>query len=148
VTAPAPRYPFASLLRLLHCDESTVKSRLGLDHRQVARYLREGLTERRACELAAIAGVHEYDAWHEMTDHRIAASSKQCADCPAWFVPSHMRPDQRFCSDRCRQRQWLRNYRRTPEGKAKHAEYDRRYYAECGDYVRARERRKYRRSAA
>jgi hypothetical protein len=162
------RYPLQPLLDALHVDQDTVKGRLGLDHRQVTRYVNEGLTERRAEELAVQAGIPPLNVWPEMEADAFADHAKECAsaDCPVRFVPRDARGQQRYCSDTCRNREKIRRYRATPKGAAKARRYRRTYYwsdprirqreaelkakpaARRAEARRARERRAERRDAA
>lgn len=75
-------------------------------------------------------------------DKRGTPDPVQCAatDCGTMFVPSGRGP-QKFCSTLCRHREWALRYRSTPEGAEKNRAKRRRYYGECGDYERARQRR-------
>jgi len=105
------RYPFQSLLDALNVDQDTVKVRLRLDRRQVANYVRHGLTEKRADELAAKGGKHPFEVWPEMLEDAIAAAEVECADekCDRLFVPA---PRQKFCTPACQQRDGARRWHR------------------------------------
>ena len=110
MTAPARRYSWQALLDVLALDDQTVKARLGLDHRQVARYRSEGLTERRGDELATKAGLPTLLVWPEMAVDALVDAQKPCAECRDLFVPS--RASHVYCSVICRDRCYKREYAR------------------------------------
>lgn len=122
------RYPFAALLAALGCDEQTVKARLGLDYRQVARYMAQGLTEKRADELATAAGLVHLEVWPDV----VADCWVECAStgCPVLFVPRDAKGHQLYCSATCRHRERARRYRATEAGKAAARRANRTYYSD------------------
>lgn len=134
------RYPLAPLLDALGCDETTVKARLGLDHRQVARYVAQGLTERRADELASKGGAHPAAIWF---DFGMAEESVPCAECSELFVPT--RKGHRYCSTRCGDRAYNREWkRRRYQSDAAHREAKKAsnaaYKATAGRVIRMKDR--------
>jgi hypothetical protein len=144
------RYPLQPLLAALGCDERSVKARLGLDHRQVARYATDGLTEARAEQLAAMAGLLAIEVWPEMIDDAIA-ELPACDRCGERYVP--VRKAQRWCSARCRnynaqaahqRRRWAAD----PEWAEAQRERVRRYRAETAAYQRAQAKVRYQRRRA
>ncbi|MFZ5698561.1 MAG: hypothetical protein ACOY9J_07610 [Pseudomonadota bacterium] len=130
MTAPARRYEWQSLLDVIGCDDQTVKARLGLDHRQVARYRSEGLTERRADELATAAGWPTLLVWPDMAADALEDVSVACEECGETFIPS--RKGHTFCTERCWQRMYKRErhrrlYATDPEFRAQKLAAARRY---------------------
>lgn len=130
-------YPFQPLLDAIRCDDTTVKARLGLDFRQVARYHANGLTERRADELACKARLDPYLVWPEMIDHNIEDASKECAadDCAITFVPASRL--QRYCSHRCNARvSARRRYAESAEVRERRKAHAKRSRAQAGRSLR------------
>ena len=146
MTAPAPRYPWQALLDVIGCDDQSVKSRLGLDHRQVARYRREGLTERRADELATTAGWPTLLIWPEMVDDALKQQWVQCADRARTELFLPYRANQIYHSKRCarrsRQRVYLAEKRKDPEFRAAETVRMRGYRSARAQRVTAEARRR------
>ena len=146
MTAPGRRYEWQTLLDVIGCDDRTVKARLGLDHRQVARYRAGGLTERRADELATAAGWPTLLIWPHMVDDALDAVWVECADraCTEMFLPSQA--NQKFCSRRCgrraRQRAHLARKRLDPEFRAAETVRMRQYRSARAQRVTAEARRR------
>lgn len=142
------RYPFANLCEALHVTPTDLKRRLGLDHRQLSRYLEQGLPEARADELACRLGLVTVNVWPEMIEHAIEDASVECADqaCNELFVPS--RKGHKFCSERCQRRDASRRHGKRrwiedPEWRARKASAVRRYNEEAARAVLARKRARY-----
>lgn len=92
---------------------------VGVSDRTVKRWRAEGIPESKADDVAAAAGEHPAVLWPDL-----------------WEDAEQRR--------RRRQREWVAKRRaEDPERRARERAYRRRYYAECGDYERARERRRY-----
>ena len=131
------RYPFANLCEALHVTPTDLKRRLGLDHRQLSRYLEQGLPEARADELAVRLGLVAANVWPEMIDHAIEDASVECAErsCSETFVPS--RSGQRYCSRRCgnrvRARERQAKLREDPAYREAERLRRRRYFEESRD---------------
>src|SRR5690606_29642990 len=104
----------------------------------------KGVTDRTADRLAVTAGLNPYMVWPELLTDQIEDCSRRCDECEEPFVP--FRRSQRFCSKSCRQRQLQREWKRRryqtdPEFAEARRQERRAYYAACGDYERARQRR-------
>ena len=142
------RYPFANLCEALHVTPTDLKRRLGLDHRQLSRYLEQGLPEARADELACRLGLVTVNVWPEMIEHAIEDTSVECAadDCCERFVPRDKA--NIWCSRRCYQRVKMRRYRATEAGRENNRKWRKAWYAECAEYDIAQSRRRRQRQAA
>lgn len=128
-------YPLSALCDALHCDVNSLKTRCGIDHRQAARYSAEGLTEARADQLAVRAGLNPLEVWPSF-------GQVPCHECGGMFAPR--RKGHRFCTKVCSRRLWQRQrYRTDPAFAAMKIASARGYYRDNGDYVRARENRRY-----
>lgn len=135
------RYPLEPLMRAAGIS-TMVQLRAsfpmnGATYRQV---LDEGLSEVQADRWAVRLGLLPCNVWPEWLE----AAAVDCAaeDCAVRFVPS--RPGHRFCSKRCRERVGQRQrYQSDEVTRARRLEQSARYYAEAGDYVRARMRRRH-----
>lgn len=154
----ADRYAFAPLEALVLVDVGPrlndlgqhasrtrlVAEVLGVDRRQVIRWRASGVTADQADRLAVAAHRHAFEVWPELADVAARVCARQ--SCTVQFVPGL--PHQKYCCDRCRKgeqrrRNMLRRYRTDPEFAEKKRERRRVYYAECGEYERARERQRY-----
>lgn len=141
-TAPR-RYAFDALEVMARCESPKVLAeRLGVNERQVFRWRMYGVTEEQADRLAPAVGFHPWSIWPELA----AVGTRVCESCVETFMPH--RKDQRFCSGPCNRRWWSaemqrRRRRRDPEWAQRERDRKRVYYAECREYVCARERRAY-----
>jgi len=133
------RYPFAPLAAAMGMSENGAARALGLSGSSYKQYRSAGVSELVGDRLAVRAGLHPYEVWPEMVD---AAITRECAapDCGQRFPLDGKR---RYCTTRCRRRHSMQKLRATPEGAEAARLAARRYYAECGDYVRAERRRRY-----
>lgn len=148
----AARYPFGLLEALIVVDLDVqlnsigqhagtprlVAEVLGVDRRQVYRWRKVGVTAEQADVLAVRARRHPLEVWPELAD--IDTRPCEARGCTERFLPLH-RPDQRWCSTRCRKREWARAKYATV---AEFAEAERRrvnaYYAEWVAPARAARR--------
>lgn len=135
------RYPFAALATAMGVSENQAGRLLKLSGEARAKYRRHGMTEEVADRMAVKAGMHPFEVWPEMADDWLAEVECAADDCTERFPFSPY--NRRFCSRRCRTRVHARLRRQRPEVKAVDRLYTARYYAEAGEYVRARERRRY-----
>lgn len=137
------RYDFRALLDIVGTDNAP--RRLSISGKQYRSFLDEGLTERQADRYAVRCGLVPYEVWPEMVDH-LEDCLPACVECGSTYAPRQK--NQRFCSMPCSKRNRDRAYKRRkraadPEFAERQRAYRRAYYQECGDYERARERRKY-----
>lgn len=128
------RLPFDPLEREVGVETKALAEVLGVSVRQVWRWRRDGVQIKRADELADRAGSHRWELWPELRD---AEADQAVADMEA---ASEAEVEQR--------RRWARDwYRRqydtNPAFREHRREMSRSYYAECADYVRARQRAYY-----
>jgi hypothetical protein len=106
----------------------------GTDYRRV---IDVGLSADQADRWAVRCGLHPAEVWPEIVDE----AKRPCAECSTPFFPHDKR--HRFCTPLCSTRQWQRNrYHTDPDFRARRIASAARYYAECGDYVRARVRQR------
>jgi hypothetical protein len=123
----------------------SIARELDEDRTTILRARERGLTREAAERLAEKAGYIPYELWPEILDHDIATIERVCAspDCDVRFIPDD--PRQKKCSRRCVLRDAGARYKDRhrdvvlERARASAA----RYYAENGDYVRARRRRAY-----
>lgn len=119
-------------------SDSALAELLGITRRSVLRAKKDGLTVEKAYDWCDRVRVHVLEVWPELVE--VAAGARVCAaeGCPETFVP--YRPQHRFCSKRCKNKVLNPVYRDRPEAREKKRATDRRYYAECRDYLRAKQR--------
>lgn len=112
---------------------------LGCHPTAIRKWRRQGLTLERAESTAGAIGYVPYEIWPELLDDLIASQERECAaeDCEQRFLP--YRPQNIYCSRRCKARVERRRYRARPEAKERKRESNRRYYEECRDYLRAKQ---------
>lgn len=135
--------------RILPVEVARVYEILGVGHNRWRRWERDGLTVDEADDMAGrlkrhpseIWGAAYYAAVNEATTviETSAGQPKTCAasDCHNLFLA--LNPRQGYCSPRCRQRRW----RQKAEVKVVLNEARRRFYSECAEYERARQRAYY-----
>ena len=139
------RYPFAPLAEAMGLSQHQAAIALGLSGSTQKDYRERGLTERVADRLAVKAGIDPYNVWPEMVDDLVASVERVCASdrCDNRFLP--VRRDQVACSKRCgvrvRHLRRMHRYRTDPSVAAARKAESARYYAECREYVRERQRR-------
>lgn len=137
------RYPLEPLIRLTGWSMNEIRRVSPCNGSELAVRQDRGVTELVADRLAIEAGYHPFEVWPEMVEAGI--DYKNCDECGDTFDP--VRSDQRFCGRTCRRRDADRRYKRklraTPEGAEAHRTARRRFYAECAEYEKARERRRY-----
>lgn len=148
------RYPFSTIAPLLaDMTTSDVAQVAGVSVACVGGWRRRDsdatITEDQADRLATHLAMHPAEIWPEWQ----ADITGVCDDCGSRFV--RVRRDQRFCSTpcriRCHNREYAtakresrrRRYRQDPAARERYKQNRRRYYAENGEYERARERRRY-----
>lgn len=139
-------YPLEPLAEAMGCTLSEVGRRLGVSGTTWKQYRDQGVSELVADRLATRAGLHPAVVWPEWMDDQIDEVGRECW-CGTRFVPK--RSHQRHCSPTCRDRarnaqkaQYRRSrYQTDPEWAEAQRARRRAYYAECGDYERARQRR-------
>ena len=138
------RYPLQPLLDAAGITMSRLRDVVAIGGSTYANARRIGLTAEQADRYAVKLGLHPYEVWPEMADDAAKAASVTCPECERGFFP--VRSSQVYCSKRCRQRllqrEWKRNrYQSDPQFAAAQRAARRAYYAECGEYERARQRR-------
>lgn len=111
--------------------------RVGVSPRTIQRDAVRGLTLTQAERYADRLGVHPWEVWPEWVELVVAEIGKECvsSSCGQVFVPK--RRSQKFCSDRCREREAQIRYRATPAGRERMREQRRAFYAQCAEYQRA-----------
>lgn len=129
------RYPLAPLMEAAGIETMLELRRLfpmnGTEYRRV---LDDGLSEHQADRWAVKLGLVPWLVWCEWATRPCAAE-----DCDTAFMPKQAH--QRFCCTSCSSRQRRRDrYRTDPAYRERRREDARRYYEQCGDYVRARNR--------
>ena len=142
------RYPLADLLEATGLTESGLTRAVGLSGSTLVKARENGLTADAADRYATRAGFHPASVW---PDWGTAECEQTCPECEEGFVPA--RKGTVFCSKRCRQRklqrEWQRRRYATDPAYAEAKRAARReFYAECAEYEKARERRKYRERVA
>jgi hypothetical protein len=60
---------------------------------------------------------------HDLAAKGLLRRVRECATCGRWFYAYQPGPRYKFCDDACRDK----NYRHTPQGRARRAEYMRKY---------------------
>lgn len=136
------RYPLEALVVASGLSEHQLSVKVGLKGTTLRNARTDGLIERAADRYAVRAGLHPFEVWPEMAEHQLEDTSTECAapDCARRFIPT--RSGHRFCSRRCGDRTTARiRYRADSELAERKRAARRRYYAEAGDYERARQRR-------
>jgi hypothetical protein len=104
------RYPIEPLCVAMCMTPNTAMIRLGVSGSTQQKYREEGVNDKTAELLALRAGFHPFEIWPELAEDRLAAMHVKCEDCGAEFLPT--RKGHRFCSNRCNQRKWQRDYQR------------------------------------
>lgn len=139
------RYDFGPLADAMDVSKHEACQRLNIVGSTEVEYRRRGLTEKVADRLACRAGFHPSVIWPDWMDDVIVAEELVCARirCTERFVPA--RWNQRYCSAKCQKAaataRWeRRRYQTNPELAERKRQRDRDYYAQYGDYVRARQR--------
>lgn len=134
------RFPLAPLAVLTGppAGPAELGRRLGVPRSSIEYYRDHGVGEVEADRLACVVGVHPAVIWPDWLDD----PTKTCVECGDVFVPAFRNPGQVYCRKVCRQRAWgRRTYAESEEFREMKKEQSRRYYEECGDYVRARVRK-------
>jgi lambda repressor-like predicted transcriptional regulator len=128
------RWPLRPLLDATGLSETKLLRRLRWSGQTLKNARENGLTDVLADRVACRLGFVPWEVWPDWFE----PAFRSCAECAASFVPSP-HPQHRFCSRKCRNvassREWKR---RNPETNRANR---RAYYAEHGDYERARQRR-------
>lgn len=132
------RYPLEPLLTLTRVTPERLSVDAGFNESTVRQARkRGGLTAATADRLAVAAGFHPAQVWPSWLDDEFAECSVACGECGERFVPA--RVTNVYCTVKCKNRRSSREYRR------RNPEWNRQqraaYYAENGDYERARQRR-------
>lgn len=139
------RFPFADLARAMGVTEHAACVALSVSGSTEQDYRRRGLTARVAERLAERARLHPYEVWPELLDEVLAGMERQCEaqGCTNAFIDSPGRggPRRRWCSRRCAARENARKrYHEDAELRARRIASASRYYEDCGEYARARQR--------
>jgi endogenous inhibitor of DNA gyrase (YacG/DUF329 family) len=144
------RYKLAPFLRLVgnptHADVAAV---MGVTKETVHAWAARGMGAYLADRLAVAYGRHPVSIWPSWFDDSLALPLprrlvRPCARCGTAFERTH--PRRRFCSVRCKNLESSKQWKlRNPEIVS---EYRHAYYAECGDYERARQRGDFRKEPA
>lgn len=132
------RYSLQALVERSGMSEAALARAVGLSGSTLKRAREEGFIESAADRYAVRAGLHPHEVW----DHWLEGAEQPCAaeDCASTFIPT--RPGHRYCSRGCRDRVGeRRRYRSNPVLAERRRASRRAYYAENGDYERARQRR-------
>lgn len=134
------RYPLEPLFALTGWSHNAIRALAPCAGPEYKRRQTEGVTELIADRLASTAGLHPFEVWPEMAEHAIEDISRTCEGCGITYPP-HWKT-QRYCRPQCAKNASERRKREAdPNYVAKRNEARRRYYAEAGDYERARQRR-------
>ena len=129
------RYSLQALLDATGLGEHALGQQVGLSGSSIKKARELGLIETAADKYACRAGLTPWLVWPEWLEDAEVA----CAECEARFVPS--RTGHLCCGRACQQRRNQRTrYHANPEAQRDRA---RRYYAECGEYVKAEARRRW-----
>lgn len=126
------RYSLEGLVTASGLSEAALARSVGLSGNTLKAVRRRGFSEDQADRYAVRAGLHPSMVWSDWFD----GAAVVCPECEARFVP---RPNQRWCSRKCRNLASSREWKRRNAEKNRQAR--RAYYAENGDYERARQRR-------
>jgi hypothetical protein len=129
-------------------SKSVLQKHLGVSGREWGVYWSDGVTARVADRVAFRCGFHPAEVWPQWMDDGIEEALRSCAarGCSESFPPTHR--THLYCSGRCRNREQSRRYQARkyaadPAFAAAKRAARRRMYEECGEYERARERRRY-----
>lgn len=135
------RYSLDLLVEASGLTEAALGRRVGLSGSSLTKARKMGLIESAADRYACRCGLLPWLVWSDWLED----AQVECAErsCTVRFVPT--RKGHLFCSKRCCVRKQMQEFRaRRAEDEAylamRRAEA-RAYYEECGDYVRARQRR-------
>lgn len=134
------RYPLQPLLDAAGVTLNGLRQLVPMNGSTYRNAREHGLTEQQADRYACALGLVPWSVWPEWL-HDVW---QECAhpDCSERFLPHPKGNHRRFCSHRCRRRYNERRARELSLPSAENKrEYRRRYYAENGDYERARQRR-------
>lgn len=146
------RYPIQPLLDAMRMTLSQATKSLGVSGQMTRSAKVKGLGLEAAYRWADNAGLHPYSVWPEMLDDVLDDCQRECAwkDCHEKYIPRQS--TQRYCSRKCKNKACDWRYNHSKGGKAARSrhrrekraeanrEYRHRYYAENGDYERARGR--------
>lgn len=140
------RFSLQALVDASGLTEAALARQVGLSGTTLKKVREVGLSESAADRSAVRVGFHPGEVWSEWgtavaSEVELARlegrTVRRCVECSADFPA--LRRDQRFCSKRCR------GLHSSREWKRRHPEMNRAsrraYYAEHGDYERARQRR-------
>lgn len=141
------RYPLEPLAQRMGLSLHKMCEELRISGSTAQDYRRRGVTEAVADRLAGRAGLVAYEIWPEMLDAAVEAVTSVCAlpGCGTTFIPyrSNARYCSRTCGQRARRRAWqARKAATDPAWLERRRQERRNYYAECGDYERAQQRRR------
>jgi hypothetical protein len=140
-----PELDFATLAALTGIAMSVIARQAEVDYRCLQRWKANGFTVEAADRVAVACGFHPAEVWG--WDVWLSVQGRPCENCGRRFTPA--RVTQRFCHRRCKSAAGMRRrYATDPDYRAKKVEAVARYYAECGEYVRTRQRRRYQAGAA
>ena len=150
------RYPIQSLFAAMRADSlADTLAFLKLSGSTWTEYRDQGISAHVAHRLADKVGLVATAVWPELIDAELEGMEVECAasDCDVVFVrdPAQRGKPRRYCSSRCASRvSRRRRYHEDPVLREAQKARRRAYYEACGEYERAREKRRYdaRRSAA
>jgi hypothetical protein len=140
VTVVSVRYPLEPLAAATGREVHDLLVRLGVTGSTMQDYKSRGISAVVADRMAVRCGLHPHSVWPEMRDDAIADLLVTCeaADCDQTFIRSILGRPRRFCGGACNRRHLLHS---DPAKAELNRVLRRRYYAENGDYERARQRR-------
>lgn len=135
---PTLVYPLAPLMEAAGLRTmAELRARCPMNGQQYRRVIDHGLSEVQADRWAVKLGLLPAEVWPGWVDD----AKVECAaeDCQVRFFPvqAHQRFHHATCSSRQRRRD---RYRTDPAYRDERRRQARRYYEECGDYVRERNR--------
>lgn len=143
------RYDPAELAASMKIPVGTALRQLGVSAKDVRDFRSRGMTARVAERLADKAGFNPYEVWPTWNAD-IAIAPLVCKFCGKEFFPAQRQPSQVYCSAQCRSKNRDRSkdaererarYQENEAKRARKKETNAAYYAENGDYVRARQRK-------
>lgn len=110
------RYPLGPLQALtrnndgMHMSTAEIGACVGVSGDAVRKWTINGLTERRADEVAVALGFDPYNVWPEMLDDAIAGvGAGMCGECGELFYKAQTK--QEFCQRTCKERHYDRHRR-------------------------------------
>jgi hypothetical protein len=138
----AERYDLRLLVAASGLSYDDARRQVGASGADWAKGMRDGVSELKADRWSNRLGLVAYEVFPEILDAAVADIEQECAadGCERAFTVHQGRGGQnrRFCSDACRSREVMRQYRQTERGRMENRQTVRRYKQEVQELAQRR----------